>query len=102
MACARGVADLDCRRRQRAHARACALRDGTRRGGTRRHPARARDAVTALVDELGELDLAVYNAVADTPTPSLDASLRRLSDAANKSKLWAAVAALIAVTGGPS
>lgn len=51
--------------------------------------------------ELGALDRAVYAAVAVTPTPSLDEPLRRLSNAANHSSLWLAVAAGLAVAGGP-
>ena len=35
--------------------------------------------------ELGAMDRAVYEAVADTPTPELDDPLRRLSNAANYS-----------------
>jgi undecaprenyl-diphosphatase len=50
--------------------------------------------------ELGAVDRAVYSAVATTPTPSLDESLRRLSNAANNSRLWLAAAAGLAVAGG--
>lgn len=50
--------------------------------------------------ELGLLDRAVYEAVAVVPTPSLDRTLARLSDAANHSKLWLAGAAVLAVAGG--
>ena len=50
--------------------------------------------------ELGAVDRAVYQAVADTPTPELDAPVRRLSNAANYSRLWLAVGAAIAVLGG--
>lgn len=50
--------------------------------------------------ELSALDRALYRAVADTPTPSLDAGLRRLSNAANKSALWLGAAGVIAVAGG--
>jgi hypothetical protein len=42
----------------------------------------------------------VYQAVARTPTPALDRPLRRLSHAANHSRLWLGIAAAIAVTGG--
>jgi membrane-associated phospholipid phosphatase len=42
----------------------------------------------------------VYEAVARTPTGHLDAPVRRLSDAADHSKLWLAIAALVAVAGG--
>ena len=43
--------------------------------------------------EIGQLDLAVYAAVAQTPTPSLDRALSGLSRAANYSRLSIASAA---------
>ena len=49
--------------------------------------------------ELGAVDRAVYRAVADTPTPELDRPIRRLSNAANYSRLWLGIAAAIAVLG---
>lgn len=52
--------------------------------------------------ELKRLDQAVYAAVAVSPTPSLDSALRRLSRAANYSRISMAVAAGLAVFGGPS
>jgi membrane-associated phospholipid phosphatase len=51
-------------------------------------------------DELGALDLAVYGVVAVTATPKLDRDLARLSRAADRSKLWLAVAGVLAVAGG--
>jgi undecaprenyl-diphosphatase len=50
--------------------------------------------------EAGSLDLAVYLAVADNPTPSLDRVLGRLSDAANYSRLSIASAAVLSAAGG--
>jgi membrane-associated phospholipid phosphatase len=50
--------------------------------------------------ELAAVDRAVYDAVARTPTPQLDGPVRRLSDAANHSRLWLAIAAGIALVGG--
>jgi len=50
--------------------------------------------------ELGAVDRAVYEAVARTPTPALDEPVRRLSDAANGSRLWLGIAAAIALVGG--
>lgn len=47
------------------------------------------------------MDRALYNAVAETPTPYLDAGLRDLSRAANKSVLWSGIAAGLALAGGP-
>jgi undecaprenyl-diphosphatase len=52
--------------------------------------------------EVNRLDLAVYAAIAATPTPTLDRAFRRLSRAADYSKLWLASAALLAATGGAS
>ena len=65
-----------------------------RRGG----PVRKRAA--GVLRDLRALDQAVYSAVAATPTPSLDEPLRRLSNAANDSRLWLAIAAGLAVVGG--
>ena len=50
--------------------------------------------------ELGAVDRAVYQAVARTPTAALDGPVRRLSDAANHSRLWLGIAAAIALLGG--
>jgi membrane-associated phospholipid phosphatase len=50
--------------------------------------------------EVNRLDLAAYAAIAATPTPTLDRAFRRLSQAADHSKLWLASAALLAATGG--
>jgi membrane-associated phospholipid phosphatase len=50
--------------------------------------------------ELGAVDRAVYEAVAGTPTPELDGPFRRLSNAANNSRLWLGIAAAIAMSGG--
>ena len=51
-------------------------------------------------EEVNSLDLAVYVAIAATPTPTLDRVFRRLSRAANHSKLWLASAAVLATVGG--
>src|SRR5271165_6617952 len=59
-----------------------------------------RQHVADGLRDLGAVDLAVYSAVADTPTPSLDEPLRRLSNAANNSGLWFAIAAALALAGG--
>jgi membrane-associated phospholipid phosphatase len=52
------------------------------------------------LSELGAVDRAAYEAVTQTPTPSLDEPIRRLSNAANRSLLWLAIAALLALFGG--
>jgi len=67
------------------------LTESLSRGG-----ALARD----LVGDAGRIDVALYNAVADTPTPTLDLPLRRLSNAANYSALWLGIAAGLAAVGG--
>ena len=46
------------------------------------------------------IDTAVYAAIAATPTPTLDRAFRRLSRAADHSKLWLGSSALLAVAGG--
>jgi membrane-associated phospholipid phosphatase len=53
---------------------------------------------------LGEakaVDAAVYAAIAASKTPLLDVVMRRLSRAADHSKLWCAIAAALALLGGP-
>jgi membrane-associated phospholipid phosphatase len=50
--------------------------------------------------ELGAVDRAVYQAVAQTPTAGLDGPVRRLSRAADHSRLWLGIAAAIALLGG--
>ena len=52
------------------------------------------------VDELNKLDLAVYAAIAATPTPGMDVALRRLSRAASYSRLWLGCSAVLAACGG--
>jgi undecaprenyl-diphosphatase len=51
-------------------------------------------------EEVNNLDLAIYMAVAATPTPTLDRVFRRLSRAADHSKPWLASAAVLASVGG--
>ena len=51
--------------------------------------------------EAERIDLAVYAAVAATPTPRLDGFMRRLSEAANYSRLSLASSAVLALCGGP-
>ncbi|CAL9632168.1 phosphatase PAP2 family protein [Streptomyces sp. enrichment culture] len=53
-----------------------------------------------LVRDLGALDQALYEAVTVTETPALDAALRRLSAAADHSKLSFTVAGLLALVPG--
>ena len=53
-----------------------------------------------LLRELADVDAALYAAVAQTPTPALDKSMARLSDAANYSRLSIASAAALSLVGG--
>lgn len=56
----------------------------------------------AALRQLGGVDRAVYAAVAASPTPLLDVPVRRLSRAADHSRLWLGIAAGLAVAGGPA
>jgi undecaprenyl-diphosphatase len=90
-------------------------------GGTDEPPAvGTRAAADALADRLtatggpawqrlaaglrqaGAVDRAVYQAIASVPTPALDGPFQRLSRAADKSRLWLAIAAGLAIAGGPA
>ena len=62
----------------------------------------AGDAARSAAGEFDRLDRAVFAAIAGTPTPTLDDLLRRLSNAANYSRLWIALGAGIATVGGHS
>jgi membrane-associated phospholipid phosphatase/diacylglycerol kinase family enzyme len=50
--------------------------------------------------ELAAVDLALFERVADRPSPSLDRRLLRLTRAANHAKLWIGLAAALGVLGG--
>ncbi len=54
------------------------------------------------LSEAKAVDAAIYAAIAASDTPSLDVAMRGLSRAADHSKLWFAVAAALAILGGPS
>jgi undecaprenyl-diphosphatase len=54
----------------------------------------------AWVEDVERLDLAVYAAVARTPTPALDGAMSGLSHAADYSKLSVTAAAALALGGG--
>jgi undecaprenyl-diphosphatase len=54
------------------------------------------------LDEAKAIDAAVYAAIAEVEAPGLDLAMRRLSRAADHSKLWFATAAGLALFGGPS
>lgn len=59
-----------------------------------------RRQVVDSVRQLGAVDRAMYDAIAATPTPTLDKPLRQLSSAADKSRLWLAIAAVLVLGGG--
>ena len=70
----------------------------TRRATERR--ARPRQRWLDWIEEVERIDFAMYAAIAGTPTPALDGAMRRLSRAADYSRVSLASAALLALTGG--
>lgn len=62
--------------------------------------ATATSKLRASVEELSRLDRALYLALAESETPLLDKGLRRLTLAADRSKLWLGVAGALALLGG--
>ena len=60
----------------------------------------SRPRMLRWIEDAERLDLAVYTAIASTPTPALDVAMSRLSYAANYSRLSMASAALLALAGG--
>jgi undecaprenyl-diphosphatase len=59
-----------------------------------------RSAEPAWIEDARRIDVALYSAVAATPTPALDQALARLSRAADYSRLSILSAALLAALGG--
>lgn len=51
--------------------------------------------------DVRQSDQDLYDAIAETGSPQMDAALRTLSKAANYSRLWMAAAAALAAFGGP-
>ena len=51
-------------------------------------------------ERVERVDVALYAAIAQTPTPALDRAMARLSHAADYSRLSLASAAVLAATGG--
>jgi membrane-associated phospholipid phosphatase len=69
------------------------------------HPAPAEGPVPvrrAWLQDAERVDAALYAAIARTPTPTLDAAMRRISRSADYSKLSIAAAAALALTGRSS
>jgi membrane-associated phospholipid phosphatase len=62
-------------------------------------PASAPRRRPRFMEDVERLDLAIYAAIARTPTPALDAAIGRLSRAADYSRLSLASAGLLALTG---
>ncbi|MCV7223834.1 bifunctional phosphatase PAP2/diacylglycerol kinase family protein [Mycolicibacterium elephantis] len=65
-------------------------------------PTRRHRGIRQIGQGLGTLDREVFEAIADSPSPLLDAVMPRLTRAADYSKLWLAIAAVLAAVGGPS
>jgi undecaprenyl-diphosphatase len=59
----------------------------------------AGERAREIVAELDHVDRMVYAAVAGTTTPTIDNGMRRLSNAANNSRLWMGVAGGLALFG---
>jgi membrane-associated phospholipid phosphatase len=56
--------------------------------------------VHAILRDAERIDHAVYASIAATESPTIDVALRRLSNSANRSVLWAGVAVGLAAFGG--
>lgn len=65
-------------------------------------PTRRRQGIRQIGEGLGTLDREVFDAIAESPSPLLDAVMPRLTRAADHSKLWFAIAAALAAVGSPS
>jgi membrane-associated phospholipid phosphatase len=68
-------------------------------------PAMAGDSTRARprpawLRDLEQVDVAIYAAVAATPTPALDRAMSRLAQMADHSRLWVACAPILALTRG--
>jgi diacylglycerol kinase family enzyme/membrane-associated phospholipid phosphatase len=63
---------------------------------------RRRRGIQQIGEGLGTLDREIFEAVAESPSPLLDAFMPKLTAAADHSKLWFAIAAGIAAAGTPS
>jgi undecaprenyl-diphosphatase len=63
---------------------------------------RRRRGIQQIGEGLGTLDREVFEAIAESPSPLLDSMMPRLTRAADHSKLWFALAAVIGVVGSTS
>jgi undecaprenyl-diphosphatase len=67
---------------------------------SRSHDPAAPPRVGRWLEDAERVDVALYAAIADTPTPALDGAMARLSHAADYSRLSLGSAAVLAATGG--
>jgi undecaprenyl-diphosphatase len=65
-------------------------------------PAPLASSLAGVMEQLAAVDVAVFKAIEDQPASALDRPLRALSRSANRSFVWAVIAALVAAAGGPS
>lgn len=63
---------------------------------------RRRSGLRQITEGLGELDAEVFKAIAHSPSQLLDTTMPKLTRAADYSKLWLALAAVLAATGRSS
>jgi diacylglycerol kinase family enzyme/membrane-associated phospholipid phosphatase len=63
---------------------------------------RRQQAIRQIGQGLGTLDAEVFEAIAGSPSPLLDGMMPRLTRAADHSKLWLVIAALLTAFGRPS
>lgn len=60
-----------------------------------------RQVLRAWLSDARRVDIAVYDAITRTPTPTLDRGMSKLTQAADYSRLWLGCAAILAATRGP-
>src|ERR687897_2672763 len=63
---------------------------------------RRQQAIRQIGQGLGTLDGEVFEAIAGSPSPLLDSAMPRLTRAADHSKLWMVIAAVLTLFGRPS
>jgi undecaprenyl-diphosphatase len=68
--------------------------------GSHAEPETPTSRRVAWIEDAERIDLALYAAIARTPTPTLDGAMSRLSRAADYSRLSLTSAALLALAGG--
>ncbi len=73
---------------------------GAEPGPAEPHSESSPDQGPGWLRDAERIDVAVYAAIARTPTPALDTAMNRVSSAADYSKLWIVAAALQAALGG--